>query len=289
MRVLGVLFGVILAFAPVSELAAKDKKGGEGTKKTAPAGPVDLNTATAQELDSVPGIGAATAKKIIAGRPYSSVADLKKTGISAKQMETIAPMVTVRGGGMASRMPAPMQTPTPTSGMQKKSSMPPPAMGGAAVDLNTATAAQLDALPGIGAATSKKIIAGRPYSSVGDLKKLGLSAKQMDEIVPRVTVRGGMMGSAPATMPTPNGPRMAPSAPMAPAQAAPRTPVTSLPQANQPTVAYQAPPSSGLVWVNKETKVYHKEGDRWYGRTKQGAYMSEADALRGGNRASKEK
>ena len=284
MRFMGVVVGLVLAFTPVAASAAKDKKG-EGTKKSAPSSPVDLNSASAEELDSVPGIGAATAKKIIAGRPYSSVSDLQKAGISGKQMEMIAPMVTVRGGGgMAAQATA------PTPAMAKKTM--PAAPSGAPVDLNSATASQLDALPGIGAATAKKIIAGRPYGSVGDLKKLGLSAKQMEEITPRVTVRGGMMGSAPAaqaTMPTSNGPKMTPSAPMAPAQAAPRTPVTSLPKANGPTVPYQAPPSAGMVWVNKETKVYHKEGDRWYGRTKQGAYMSEADAMKGGYRASKEK
>jgi hypothetical protein len=39
------------------------------------------------------------------------------------------------------------------------------------------------------------------------------------------------------------------------------------------------------VWVNTETHVYHREGSRFYGTTKKGKYMTEADAIKEGARA----
>ncbi len=42
-----------------------------------------------------------------------------------------------------------------------------------------------------------------------------------------------------------------------------------------------------MVWVNTETHVYHKEGSRWYGKTKKGKYMTEQDAMKEGDHADK--
>jgi hypothetical protein len=42
-----------------------------------------------------------------------------------------------------------------------------------------------------------------------------------------------------------------------------------------------------MVWANLDTKIYHREGDRWYGKTKHGKYMTESDAQAAGFRAAK--
>ena len=80
-------------FTQTSGDSAKTRKAPKSGAKMAPSNPVDLNTASEAELVSVPGIDASTAKKIIASRPYSSVADLSKAGISAASIKKISPAV----------------------------------------------------------------------------------------------------------------------------------------------------------------------------------------------------
>ncbi len=59
--------------------------------------PIDLNTASNDQLQEIPGVGPVTAAKITAGRPYESVEDLLKIpGIGEKTLEKIRPCVTVR-------------------------------------------------------------------------------------------------------------------------------------------------------------------------------------------------
>jgi flagellar basal body-associated protein FliL len=67
-------------------------------------------------------------------------------------------------------------------------------------------------------------------------------------------------------------------------QAAAATPAATPSSA---TLQTAQPNGAGLVWVNTDNRVYHKQGTRWYGKTKHGKYMLEADAIKAGYKAAK--
>jgi hypothetical protein len=48
--------------------------------------------------------------------------------------------------------------------------------------------------------------------------------------------------------------------------------------------ARQHCPNDAVVWVNTKTRVYHLKGERWYGATKDGAYVCRKDADAEGDR-----
>ena len=100
---------------------------------------MDINSATEAQLDSLPGIGAARSKAIIAGRPYAELKDLV-----TKKVLTQAVL-----DGAKARM--------------------------ALANINTSSAADLaKTLPGIGEVRAKAIVAGRPFATPQDLVTKGI-------------------------------------------------------------------------------------------------------------------
>ena len=141
--------------APKAAAPAAQPKVAAPAEAAKPAKTINLNTATPAELDTIPGIGEKRSAAIIAGRPYASTSQLvSKKVLTQGIFDKVRPYVTVK------------------------------------LNLNTATATELDALPGIGEKRSAAIIAGRPYKAAGDLTtKKVLTPAVLKAITPYIEVR----------------------------------------------------------------------------------------------------
>lgn len=133
------------------------------------AGSVNVNTATEAELEALPGIGPAKARAIMKYRadhgPFTSVDQLDDVpGIGPATLANLRPLVTVGDGKTVS-------TDAPTG-----DGTTPPTATAEAVNINTATEAELETLPGIGPAKAAAIVKDRsengPYASCDDLARV---------------------------------------------------------------------------------------------------------------------
>jgi len=183
---MGVLFAIVVA--AVLALAA-------GSALAAGA-LVDINTADQKTIESLPGVGPATAQEIVKGRPYKSVDDLANVkGIGKAKLEKIKPLVTI-GGQPAAQAPAAAasKAPAATQAAQKAPAQAKQAAKAAApmgpVNLNTASKEQLVALPGIGEKKAQAIIDGRPYQKTEDVMKVkGIKQGIYNKIKDKITVQ----------------------------------------------------------------------------------------------------
>ena len=173
---------------------------------------VDLNSASEKDLEALPGVGPATAKKIVAGRPYKSADELKKAGLNDKAVEALKPLVTAGpasaapAAAKAAAVPAPVkETPAKASAVKEKTAKEkasqepagkektpaaPKLAPGQKVNLNAADKATLEALPEIGPALAQAIIDGRPYTKIEDVMKVkGIKEGKFSKIKDLITVK----------------------------------------------------------------------------------------------------
>jgi competence protein ComEA len=169
------LMGAVVVLTGVAIQAQTARQKTTAKEKATATATIDLNKATAEELEELPSVGPSTAKKIVAGRPYSKVDDLAKAGVPARVITAIRSKVHVAEATAAKSKAKSTGTTEPKAKSEK-------------VNLNTADAAMLEDLPNVGPAHAKAIIAARPFKSVDDLERVkGLGKARIDALRDLVT------------------------------------------------------------------------------------------------------
>lgn len=155
----------------------------------APGEKLDPNTASADELDRLPHVGPSLAARIVERRAthgrFRTMADLDS-------VEGVGPSLLRDAGPHLALAPAPAAAPA------AKLAAVEGAGGGrgggpsaAVLDLNTATAAELEALPGVGPALARRIVESRQregrFRSVAELDRVpGIGPSMLSRLAPRV-------------------------------------------------------------------------------------------------------
>jgi len=120
-------------------------------------------------------------------------------------------------GALLVAAPAIAQTAPPANSTSHPSAAMPGGMSksGNLVDINSASAQELDKLPGIGPARAEAIIANRPYKGKDDLAQRKIVPKNVyNQIKDKIVARqGSPMGSTGSSVPAPGTAPMMPSIP----------------------------------------------------------------------------
>ena len=179
---------------PAGALPSAAPIASEPAASTAPAGGpivVDVQGAVVEPgIRELPG-GSRLAEAIAAAGGYASDADLAAAAASINLAQTMADgeqihVPRIGEAEVAAGDAPPSGAPAPAGGSGGATGGSGGATGGGAVDLNTATPEQLEALPGIGPVTVQKIVAARteqPFASLDDAVQRGVIDRgQLEDI-----------------------------------------------------------------------------------------------------------
>lgn len=148
------------------------------------AAKVDVNSADLKSLETLPGVGPAIAQRIIDGRPYRTSSDLEKVkGLSEARVSamkdrltfgrTAAPPTAAKSRPSSTELTPTGRRNDSTEPSRNASATPSRVAPGEKLNINTATAAELEALSGIGPVKAQAIV---------DYRKQNGSFKTIEEI-----------------------------------------------------------------------------------------------------------
>jgi competence protein ComEA len=151
---------------------------------------LDLNSASLEQLEQLPGVGKKIAEEIIAARPLKSVEDLKGLkGIGEGRYEKIKDLVTVQAAPELNPATTTSRRPEPTTATATTSNNRSKLAPGEKININTASMDDLDRLLGIGKVKAKAIIEGRPYQTLEDIMKVkGIKQATFNKIKNNITL-----------------------------------------------------------------------------------------------------